>query len=290
MAAELNMQAKADFIAARNIDFIGQFGRKITGLQKILSVMQVIPLPVGSVVKTYKSTVTMAGGAVAEGDVIPLSKVAFEPDKTYELAWDKRRKSVPGEEIQRRGFEGAITATDEQIINEQVKAIRNTLFTNLKTGTGTGTGVGLQAALAQAWGKLETAYEEEDFTSVAFVNPADMAKYLGKASITMQKEFGMTYIKNFLGFDVIFITSQVDAGTLIATAAENMVIYHAPVNGSDVSQAFELSTDPAYDLVGVKHFVSDKDFTYQTLSVAAILWLAEKLDGIFKVTITDPAV
>lgn len=282
--AEDNLQLKADYLAAKDIDFAYRFEEKITGLQKMLSVMRVIPLPIGATVKTYKSTVTLAGGAVAEGEIIPLSKVSFEPDTTYELAWDKRRKAVPGEEIQRFGFETAVSQTDDKLFNELIKNLRTTLFTNMGTGTGVGTGVGLQGAMAQAWGNLNIAFEEQDFTSVAFVNPLDVADYLGQAQITMQKEFGMTYLENFMGFDVVFVSNNVTKGTIIATAAENMVMYYVPVAGSDVANAFDLVTG-VKGFLGVKHFQDNITFTYQTLAVSAMLWLAEKLDGIFKITI-----
>ncbi len=289
MAAETNIQVKTDFLPARDIDFVGQFGNRIAGLTDILSVMNVVPLPVGSTVKTYKSSVTLAGGNVEPGDIIPLSKVKFEPDKTYELQWDKRRKAVTGEDIQTFGLATAVTRTDEKLLNELTKNLRNTLFTNLKTGTGTGTGEGLQKALAQAWANLEVAFEDEDATSVAFINPFDLADYLGKAQITMQTAFGMNYLQDFLGFDTVFVSNQVTKGTLYATVAENMVMYYAPVAGSDVAQAFSLTTE-VDGFLGVKHFVEDKTFTYQTLAVSAMIWLAEKLDGVFKVTITAPSV
>ncbi|MFL8951099.1 hypothetical protein [Helcococcus kunzii] len=282
--AEENLQSKTDYLAAKDIDFAYRFEEKITGLEKMLSVMRVIPMPMGATVKTYKSSVTLAGGKVAEGEIIPLSKVKFEPDKTYELEWDKRRKSVPGEDIQRFGFKKAVAMTDDKLLNELTKNLRKTLFTNMKTGTGSATGVGLKGALAQGWAKLEIAYEDQDFVSVAFVNPLDVADYLGQAQITMQKEFGMTYLENFMGYDVVFVSNLVDKETVITTAAENMVMYYVPVAGSDVANAFDLITG-VKGFLGVKHFQDNITFTYQTLVVSAMLWLAEKLDGIFKVTI-----
>ncbi|EHR33446.1 hypothetical protein HMPREF9709_01194 [Helcococcus kunzii ATCC 51366] len=283
--AEENLQSKTDYLAAKDIDFAYRFEEKITGLEKMLSVMRVIPMPMGATVKTYKSSVTLAGGKVAEGEVIPLSKVKFEPDKTYELEWDKRRKSVPGEHIQRYGFKKAVSMTDDKLLNELNKNLRNNLFTNMKTGTGTATGVGLKGALAQGWAQLEIAYEDQEFVSVAFVNPLDVADYLGQAQVNMQKEFGMTYLENFLGYDVVFISNSVDKSTVITTVAENMVMYYVPVAGSDVANAFDLITG-VKGFLGVKHFQDNISFTYQTLAVSSMLWLAEKLDGIFKVTIT----
>lgn len=153
MPAEANIQVKENFLKAQDINFTYKFEEKITGLQKLLSAMRLTPMPAGATIKTKKSTnVTLAGGAVPEGEVIPLSKVQFVDGDSYELAWDKRRKPVPGEVIQRYGLATAVTMTDEALFNELIKNLRNTLYTNLKSGTGTATGVGFQGALAKIWG------------------------------------------------------------------------------------------------------------------------------------------
>ena len=57
---------------------------------------------------------------------------------------------------------------------------------------------------------------------VYFVNPQDVADYLGTAQITMQTAFGFTYIENFLGLGTAIVSPQVDEKEPIATAKENL--------------------------------------------------------------------
>lgn len=42
---------------AQSIDFAEMFGKKMTTLQQMLGIERKLPMPVGSVIKTYKSKV-----------------------------------------------------------------------------------------------------------------------------------------------------------------------------------------------------------------------------------------
>lgn len=291
-AAEANLTSTGNtsFIPARarDIDFANSFGSGIAGLQELLGVQRRIPMASGSVIKTYTSSVTLAGAAVAPGDIIPLSLVKMEAGPTYELAWRKRRKAVPAEDIQTYGMDEAVRRTDDLFMREHQKEIRTDLLTFLKTGTGVATGEGLQAAASKAWGGVKTAFGDDATQVVAFVHTDDVTDYLGAASITTQTAFGLTYIKNFLGIDTVIVGSY-EKGVILATAADNLVLAYANMAGSDVAAAFDMTTE-ATGLLGVTHDINKQRLTAETITAGAIKLFAERLDGVIKSTITAPVI
>ena len=273
-----------NLVKAVAVDYVEQFGRQMRSLTELLGAYDPIALPIGSVLKTYTSKVTLAGGVVPKGDLIPLSEVEMEDGPTYELVYDKRRKAVAAEDIQKYGFERAIAMTDEALIKELHKGIRTKLVANLSGATGTATGAGLQASLANAWGKVQTAFEDDAVNLVAFVNPEDAADYLGRAEISTQTMFGMKYVENFLGVDLVFINSQITKGTAFVTAANNLKVAYANVRG-EMSKAFPFITDST-GIIGILHDVNASHLTAETVTLSATVMFAERLDGVVKATIT----
>ena len=274
-------------VKAQEIDFVNRFGQRVGALTEMLGVHRIMPLTVGSTLKTFKATVTLNDTEVAPGAVIPLSEVKQELDTTWELTWDKKRKAVPVEDIQRYGFERAINMTDEALIKEVQKNVRTKLFTNLADGTGTAEGEGLQAALANAWGKVQVAFEDDAVRTIAFVNPEDVADYLAKAAITVQTAFGLTYVENFLGVDVVVMSSQVEKGTFYATAADNLILAYAKTDGGEIAKAgFGITTDSS-GIIGVMKDIEHTRLTAETVTLAGIVLYAEVLNGVVVGTITE---
>lgn len=283
MGAELNTTITTDIAMAQSIDLVARFNGGLGKLLEALGVTQKIPMSVGMKIKTYKTAKDVKTAAVAEGDVIPLSKVQLMPDKEYELTIDKYRKRVTGEAIQRSGFDMAVNRTDEELLKEIQKGIRTKLFDFLKTGTGTGKGKGLQAALAQCWGKVQTAFEDDGVNTIVFANPMDVADYIGGANITVQTQFGMTFITGFIGVTIITNTS-VPKGTLYATAPENLKFAYIPAGNSEVAKVFDLTTDET-GFIGVTHQPVVGALSLDTVMVTGATIFAERLDGVFKVAI-----
>lgn len=85
MAVE-NITTSSDLVA-QSIDFAEQFNGSISTLLQVMGVTRMQPMAVGSQIKIYKSEVTKADGNVAEGEVIPLSKVTRKLADTKELAY-----------------------------------------------------------------------------------------------------------------------------------------------------------------------------------------------------------
>lgn len=273
---------------ALSIDFAQRFGQRFKSLYELLGIQRRIPMQSGSVIKTYTSSVTLDGTAVPPGAVIPLSQVKLEDGPTQELTWDKKRKAVPMEDIQTYGFETAITRTDTKFINEIQKGIRTKLLNQLATGTGEATGVGLQQTMAQTWAAVTTAFEEDDVEVVSFINPFDVADYLGNAAITTQSSFGMTYIQDFLNNRVVFMHGDIPQGTIYTTAADNLVIAYATMNSGEIGRAFDFTTEET-GLIGVTHDINKQRLTAETVTAYGIVLFAERLDGVVVGTITDPA-
>lgn len=278
MAADANNVTK-DKLIAQSVDFIEQFNEGINTLVKVLGISRKQSIGMGSDIKIYKSATTLADGEVAEGEVIPLSTVERKLAETKSLTFNKWRKIVTAEAIQSTGFQGAVSDTDTEMLHTIQKKIKSDLFGEFAKGTGKATGTGFQAALANALGQLAVAFEDEDATSVALVNPIDFYEYVGNAPVTVQSLFGMNYVQNFLGVNTIIMSNAVKQGTVNVTASQNLNLYFAALNGGSLSQAFNFTTDQT-GLVGISHAPRNDSLSYETVVADALSVFPERLDGI----------
>lgn len=283
--AEQNLTKTGDFAKAGSIDFTERFGTNLSKLTEALGVTRKIPLSNGMVIKTYKSTVTMAAdNAVGEGEDIPLSKVKTEPADVIELTFNKYRKAASVEAIAKHGYDQAIVESDEKLLKEIQKGVRTDFFNFLATGTGEATAINLQAAFARAWGKVQTLFEDDAVQTIVFVNPEDIADHLATADVSVQNAFGLQYIQNFAGVDTVFINTSVPKGTIYATAPENIVLAYVRISGGEIGKAFDFTTDEL-GLIGVTHDVQTKNLTAETVALSGIKLFTERLDGVVKITI-----
>ena len=287
--AETNLIKAAQMSKAREVDFVNQFTHNsLAKLVEVLGVTRKIPMMEGTTMYTYTTSGTLQSGAVAEGDIIPLSQYATTKTPVGEITLKKWRKAVSAEAIKKSGYEAAQRDTDTALMRDVQKGIRTDLFTFLNgtiTGSTTATGVGLQAALANAWGKLQVQFEDDTAEAVYFVNPTDVAAYLGGAQISTQTAFGMNYIEDFLGLGTVIMTSRITAGTFIATAKENLILYYLTMNG-DVAQAFSLTADEL-GYIGIKSgYPNEERAQIESLVMSGIQFLVEYAAGVIKGTIT----
>jgi len=286
MAAEENLIKKADLVRAREVEFVNIFSENIKKLIEALGVTRKIPKQAGYTLKSYKATGTLENGEVAEGETIPLSKYQTVAVNYKEITLKKWRKATSAEAIISGGYDQAVQMTTDRMLLDVQKGIRGDFFTFLATGTGTATGVGFQAALAQAWGQLQVKFEDDSIEAVYFMNPLDVADYLAKAQITLQTAFGMTYVENFLGLGTVIFDSKVPKETIYATAKDNIVLYYIPVNGADLGEAFDFTSDQT-GLIGIHETPDYSNMTASDTVVSGIVLFAERLDGIIKSTITE---
>lgn len=280
-----NETTTSDLAPAISVDYVSRITENIRTLQQILGIVDMEPMAVGTTIKMYTESVTL-GAQVAEGEEINLSKATRVLAATKELTLGKYLKEVTAESIQKYGRDRAINKTDEKIVGEIRKGIKNNFFSLLATGTGTATaGASLQAALANVWAALQTRFDDMDVTPVYFVSSTDVAGYLGTANISTQTAFGFSYVEDFLGLGTVIINPNLTAGTVIGTVMENLNGAYAPATGGDLAEAFNLTSDES-GLVGMTHQAKTGNASLQTLLFCSVLFYPEYLDGVIKGSIT----
>lgn len=287
--AETNVIKKAQMAKVRELDFAQLFGENVQNLLKMLGVTRKIPVTAGTALKVLKVTGTLQSGTVPEGEIIPLSQYATTYTTVAEATLNKWRKATTAEAIIKGGYDQAVNETNKKMLLDIQKAIRSQFVTFLATGTGTATGVGLQAALANAWGKMQVLFEDDAVQMVTFINPMDVSDYLGKANITVQTAFGLSYVENFLGLGTVIMTGAITAGTFYSTAAENIVAYFINVaEANGIGEAFDFTTDAETGMIGVHEEGNYTRMQEETVAISGVTLFAERLDGVIKGTITAP--
>lgn len=270
-----------------SVDFASRIASNIAELRRILGITAPKPMSVGTAINMYAMSRVNTPTQVAEGVTIPLTEIKRQLVDTIQLPLDKYREQTTAEAIQKVGRRAAINDTDDFLVKLIRKDVKSRFFSTLATGTGSATAQnpGIQGAMADTWAELAVQFEDEDVTPVYFASQADVAKYLGKADITMQTVFGWNYIENFLGLGTAILTSQITAGTFLATAKENIVMYYLTMNG-DISGAFGLTTDEL-GYIGIKSgYQNEERAQIESLVMDGIKFFVEYAGGVVKGTIT----
>ena len=286
MAVEIQYTTVANDVApAISVDLASNLSEGIRSLAEILGVNDMYAMSAGTLVNIYKSKIK---GSLrkqpASGETVPLTEVertAVSP----ELSLDFYRKVVTAQAIQKAGRENALYDTDRALIGAIRKSIKASFFTAISAGTGTVTAqTTFQKQLAQAWSAVHTYFEDVDSEPVHFVNPADVADYLGTATITTQNAFGFDYVEDFLGLGTVIFSASVTKGTVISTAKANLRGAYVPANG-EVGTEFGMTADES-GLVGICHKVNTSMAGIESLFMTGVKFYAEDLAGVFKGTMT----
>jgi hypothetical protein len=282
--AEANLIVKNDVARVRMVDFNYQFTGNLNKFMEILGVTRKIAVQEGTTLKALKVTGELEDGSVAEGELIPLSHYQTEEVPMGEAVLGKWRKATTAEAILKGGYDQAVGATTDKLVKDVQKKIRSDFFAQLAKGTGSATGAALQPALADAWGKLQVLFEDDAVDTVYFLNPADVATYLGNAQITMQTAFGLNYVENFLGLGTVILSAGVPAGKFYATAKENVVTYFINVASGDIARAFNLTTDET-GYIGINEYANEPHAQVEDLIMSGVTFFAERIDGVVVGTI-----
>lgn len=283
--ADTNLIKKTDLARVREVEFVSSFGYSVKKLAEALGVTRKIAKQAGTVLKAYKATGELQDGSVAEGETIPLSKYQTEPVTIKEITLKKWRKATSAEAIIERGYDQAVDQTTDAMLKDVQKGVRADFFTFLSKGTGKASGATFQATLAQAWGQLQVLFEDDEIGAVYFVNPLDVADYLATANISTQTAFGMTYVENFLGLGTVIFNSSVPQGKVYATAKDNLVLYYIPVNGADLGEAFNFTSDET-GYIGIHEEADYSNMTASDTVIAGLELFADRLDGVVVGTIS----
>lgn len=288
---DLTTQEILKNLKAVEFDYVNKFEKQLKDFQKALGISRLIPVSQGVTLKMYaKPKVELKDGNVAEGDIIPLSKVTPQVAKTKEITLKKWRKATSAEAIQKFTRAKAVNLTDEALIKEIQAGIRKELFATIKAETAkTATSLkpgSLQGALAAAWGQLTTLFEDDAIGVIVFAHPLDVAQQIANKELTLETQFGLNYYTSVTG-TVVFVTTEMPQGTIYATAPENLQIAYINARNSEVQKSFEMTSDTTgFILVG--HDVDRSTATVSTTAYSGILMFPERLDGIVKVEIGQP--
>ena len=243
MPAKANLIMTNDIqVKARELDFVTRFERNWEHLREILGIMRPIKKTPGAVLKSKYAEGTLQNGNVGEGEEIPYSKFVVKEKPYAEMTIEKYAKAVSIEAIKDHGYENAVQMTDDEFLFQLQTNVTERFYNYLKTGTLSFTETTFQMALAMAKGRVENKFKQmhRNVTGVVgFVNILDVYEYIGAAEISIQNQFGFQYVKNFLGFNTIFLLSdsEIPRGTVIATPVENIVLYYVDPNESDFARA-----------------------------------------------------
>lgn len=289
MATDPKLMKAADFAKVSEVDFVSQFEKSIDDLMELIGLTRRVEKVPGQVIKTYKVTGTLESGSVGEGEEIPLSKYNTELADTFTLTVDKYRKQTTLEAINDKGYEQAVTDTDEAMLGDIQTGIYGKFFTFLATGTGTASGIGLRGALAKAWAKNKALWKGKkvaDSDFIYFVNQNDIADFLTEKDnyATKAEAFGITYLKDFLGLYDVLVYDDVPDGTVYSTAKGNIIMYYTNPQNDDIAKAFDFTVDET-GLIGIHHESTYNNLTTDTITLCGIALYAEFITHIVKSTI-----
>lgn len=319
MAAKTNLIITSNIQAkAREIDFVTRFERNWEHLREILGIMRPIKKTPGAILKSKYAEGELRDGKVGEGEEIPYSKFVVKEKPYVEMTIEKYAKAVSIEAIKDHGYENAVQMTDDEFLFQLQTNVTGRFYKYLKTGTLSFTEATFQMALAMAKGRVENKFKQmhRNVTGVVgFVNILDVYEYIGAAGISIQNQFGFQYVKDFLGFNTIFLLSdsEISRGTVIATPAENIVLYYVDPNESDFAKAglvytvsgetnligfhtqgnYHTAVSESFAIMGLTLFAEYIDAvavgtidTTQTLGTLTVNFAAGSKNGYIKVTIT----
>lgn len=274
-------------------DFVEQFSESITKLTQALSTTRPQAMTQGNTIQMYKFTTDMASTtSVGEGEDIPLSGVKRTKDRSFTVSFEKARKAVSIEEVQRVGYDMAVLQSDKRILREIQKNIRKGFFDFLATApTDLGAQGGLQNAIAQSVGKLQVLFDDDAVETLVFINPMDAAKYLGAADITNGASvgFGLTLLNNFVGGVTLIMNSSVPEGTFYATVKDNINLMYLDTNGES-RKLFEnksITTDET-GLIALVRDDNTTNLTNQSTLYWGIKIFPEVANGVIKGTLAAP--
>lgn len=277
-------------ITAREVDFVTRFGRNWQHLRDILGITRPIRKAPGTQLKSKYASVSLESGVVEEGATIPYSTASVS-EKTYAtISIEKYAKAVTLEAIDKYGYDNAVQRTDDEFLNELQQNVTDRFYAYLKTGTLTRGCTTFQMALAMAQGDVLNKWKAMHRSTtrvIGFCNILDAYAYLGAASITVQNQLGLNYIENFMGYSVLFLLSNAELGQgkVIATPAENVVLYYVDPADSDFSRAgLEYRTDGETNLIGFHVNGNYGTAVSESFAILGLTLFAEYLDGISVVT------
>ena len=292
--AKENLTVSAELqVEARRRDFVTRFAANWEHLRDILGIMRPIRKQSGAVLKSKKATLVLADGKVAEGNEIPYSKATIVETPYAEMDVGKYAKAVSIESIKNHGYDVAVGMTDDAFLFELQDTVVGRFYAYLNTGSLTADETTWQRALAMAKGNVINKFKQMHRTCtevVGFANVLDLYDYIGDAAITVQSAFGFQYIKDFMGYKVVFLLSdaEIARGKVIATPVENIALYYVDPGDSDFAKAGLIyTTDGLTNLIGFHTQGNYNTAVSESFAIMGMTLFAEYLDAIAVVSVTE---
>ena len=277
-------------VEVKELDLVSRFEQTWKALIEIMGIMRPVRKTPGTKLVASKAEITLQNGNVAEGDEVPLSQAVVTPVVYEDLTLEKFRKRVTAEAVNKYGAKIAVQKTDDALLNELQGNVMDRFYAFALTGTLTGTEATFQMALSMAVTMAKDKFKKLHLnygSVVAFVNTLDAGRYLGAAAITTQTQNGIEYLKNFLGADVVIISSEIPEGKVIATPVDNIILYYIDPSDGDFEELGLYYTTGVGEtnLIGIHKEGVYGRVSGDTHALMGMKLFAEYIDGIAVVTI-----
>lgn len=290
--AKSNLTKQADIsIQVRSIDFVTRFAKNWDALKQILGITRMIRKTPGTQLISYTTGVTLQSGSVGEGEEIPYSKATVTEAVKSDITVEKWAKAVSIEAVNKYGAAAAVDKTDEEFLNQLQGNVLSKFYTFLNGGTLTRAETTFQMGLAMARGLVLDKFASIDRSVtdvVGFCNILDVYKYIGAAELTVQTQFGISYVKNFMGYSTLFLLPEkyIARGKIVALPVENIDCYYIdPADSDFVKLGLDYTTDGETNLIG---FHANGNYTTavgESFAIIGMTLWAEYIDGIAVVTV-----
>lgn len=279
-------------ITAREVDFVSRFGTNWDALRDIMGIMRPIRRAPGTQLVSYTASVALESGEVPAGAVIPYSKATITKAAQGELTLEKYAKAVPIEDVNKYGAAIAVQKSDDAFLNQLQNNVLTRFYAFLNTGSLTSAETTWQRALAMAKGNVLDKFNKIRKTVtdvVGFANVLDFYDYLGNAQITVQTQFGLTYVKDFMGYSTLFLLSapDIERGKVIALPVENIDMYYVDPSDSEFAQlGLDYTVQGETNLIGFHANGNYSTAVGESFALMGVTLWSEYLDGIAVVTVS----
>lgn len=292
--AKSGLTVMSDFsVRAREIDFVTRFAKNWDALREVMGILRPIKKTPGTVLTSYTAGITLQNGFVGEGEEIPYSEATVSPVSYADLTLEKYAKAVSIEAVNKYGAEVAIQRTDEAFLNELQSVVMGRFYDFLPTGQLVDNESTFQMAISMAIGKVKDKFKKmhRDATRiVVWVNTLDAYLYLGSAAITIQTQFGVDYIKNFLGADTMILSSEMPQGFVYATPVDNIINYYIDPGDADFrALGLDYTVQGETNLIGFHANGNYSTAVGESYALMGMSLWAEFIDAIAVVSINGQA-
>ena len=294
MSPKANLTKVANIsVSVREIDFVTRFAKNWQALRDILGIMRPIRKAPGTKLVSYTTTVTLQNGNVGEGEEIPYSQATVSEAAKDDIEISKYAKAVSIEAVAKYGAENAVQRTDDEFLNQLQNVVLGNFYTTLNSGSLTDTATSFQMALAKAKGNVLNKFAsiDRDVTDVVgFCNILDAYEYIGAAGITTQNAFGITYVKDFIGYKTLFLlpAKYIARNKVIAVPVENIDLYYVDPSDSDFMKlGLDYTVEGETNLIGFHAEGNYKTAVGESYALMGMKLWPEYQDGIAVVTVNS---